>query len=155
MELIAVLEFHDLGDAFSKERTVSLPPYDCFIDLLPGAPLASSRLYNKPEREAIERYINELLASGLVRSSSPPVGAGFFFDKKKDGTLKPCIDDQILNEIIIRNKYPLLLLYAAFTPLHQARIFNTSIYHLVTISDECKTAFNTPLGHFEFMAMPF
>lgn len=68
--------------------------YDCIIDLLPGAPLPSSRLYNlsRPEHEAMERYISKSLVSGLVRPLSSPVGTGFFFVQKKDGILRPCID---------------------------------------------------------------
>lgn len=55
-------DYHDLGQVFSKGRAQLLPPhcpYDCGIDLLPGAPLPSSCLYSisKPERESMERYI--------------------------------------------------------------------------------------------------
>lgn len=111
---------------FSKQRALSLPPhlpYDCAIDLLPGALLPSSRLYHlsRPEPEAMESYINESLASSLIVPSSP-VGAGFFF-VKKDGTLCLCIDYRGLNDITVRNKYPLLLLDAAFAPLQGAKIF--------------------------------
>uniref|UniRef100_A0A674PMU1 Gypsy retrotransposon integrase-like protein 1 n=1 Tax=Takifugu rubripes TaxID=31033 RepID=A0A674PMU1_TAKRU len=159
-------DYHDLGEVFCKQRALSLPPhrpYDCAIDLLPGATLPSSRLYNlsRAEREAMENYIGESLASGLIRPSSSPVGAGFFFVQKKDGTLRPCIDYRSLNEITIKNKYPLPLLDAAFAPLHRAQVFSKldlrSAYHLVQIreGDEWKTAFNTPLGHFEYLVMPF
>ncbi len=40
----------------------------------------------------MEKYIQDSLAAGIIRPSSSPVGAGFFFVNKKDGTLKPCID---------------------------------------------------------------
>ena len=114
--------YHDLGEAFSKQLALSLPPhrpYDCAIDLLSGAPLPSSRLYNlsRPERETMESYIRDSLAAGIVRSSSSPVGAGFFFVGKKDGSLRPCIDYRGLNNITIQNKYPLPLLASAFEPL--------------------------------------
>ncbi|KAK7922179.1 hypothetical protein WMY93_009081 [Mugilogobius chulae] len=158
--------YHDLSQVFSKELALSLPPhrpYDCAIDLLPGAPLPTSRLYKltRPERETMERYIKDSLAAGLIRPSSSPVGAGFFFVEKKDTTLRPCIDYRGLNEITIKNKYPLPLIDSAFEPLHQATIFTKldlrSDYHLVRIrqGDEWKTAFNTPLGHFEYLVMPF
>lgn len=90
-ELSSVPEvYHELGEAFSKQHTLSLPPhcpYDCRMDLLPGAWLPSSRLYNLSslEWEAMESYISESLAIGLIRPSSSPVDAGFFFVKKKDG----------------------------------------------------------------------
>lgn len=160
------VEYHDLAEVFSKERALSLPPhrpYDCAIDLLPGATLPSSRLYNlsKPEQEAMERYIKDSLDAGIIRPSSSPVGAGFFFVDKKDKTLRPCIDYRGLNQITIKNKYPLPLINSAFQPLHSATIFSKldlrNAYHLVRIrkGDEWKTAFNTPLGHFEYLVMPF
>lgn len=54
--------YHDLAEGFRKDLAQSLPlhhPYDCAIDLLPGAPLPTSRLYSLslPEREAMEKYI--------------------------------------------------------------------------------------------------
>ena len=80
---------------------------------------------------------------------------------KKDGTLRPCIDFTGLNNITVKNKYPLPLIDSAFVPLQGATIFTTldlrNAYHLVRIreGDEWKTAFNTPLGHFEYLVMPF
>lgn len=159
-------DYHDLGEVFNKEKALSLPPhrpYDCAIDLLPGSPLPSGRLYNltRPEREAMEVYIKESLAAGIIRPSSSPLGAGFFFVEKKDKTLRPCIDFRGLNNITIKNKYPLPLISSAFEPLQGATVFTKldlrNAYHLVRIKDgdEWKTAFNTPLGHFEYLVMPF
>lgn len=158
--------YHDLGEVFSKAKALSLPPhrpYDCAIDILPGAPLPSSRLFNlsRPERETMEQYINDSLAAGIIRPSSSPLGAGFFFVDKKDKTLRPCVDYRGLNDITVKNKYPLPLLSSAFEPLQGATIFTKldlrNAYHLVRIrqGDEWKTAFNTPLGHFEYLVMPF
>ena len=158
--------YHDLAPVFSKEQALSLPPhrpYDCAIELLPGAPHPSSRLYklNRPEQLVMEKYIQESLTAGIIRPSSSPVGAGFFFVGKKDGTLRPCVDYRGLNNITVKNKYPLPLIDSAFVPLQGASIFTTldlrNAYHLVRIrkGDEWKTAFNTPLGHFEYLVMPF
>ncbi|XP_015260796.1 PREDICTED: RNA-directed DNA polymerase homolog [Cyprinodon variegatus] len=151
---------------FSKSQACSLPPhrpYDCAIDLLPGTPLPSSRLYNisQTELQALEKYIKESLATGQIRPSSSPLGAGFFFVGKKDGTLRPCIDYRGLNAITVKNKYPLPLLSSALEPVQSATIFTKldlrNAYHLVRIrrGDEWKTAFKTPLGHFEYQVMPF
>lgn len=158
--------YHDLAEVFSKHRALSLPPhrpYDCAIDLLPGAAFPTSRLYNLSalERDAMETYITESLDSGIIRLSSSPLGAGFFFVAKKDKTLRPCIDFRGLNNITVKNKYPLPLINSAFEPLHGATIFSKldlrNAYHLVRIreGDEWKMAFNTPLGHFEYLVMPF
>ncbi|XP_036003961.1 uncharacterized protein LOC110367566 [Fundulus heteroclitus] len=158
--------YWDLKAVFSKSKAKSLPPhrpYDCAIDLLPGAPLPSSRLYNisRAERQALEDYINESLATGIIRPSSSPLGAGFFFVGKKDGSLRPCIDYRGLNQITVKNKYPLPLISSALEPVHDATVFSKldlrNAYHLVRIrqGDEWKTAFKTPMGHFEYLVMPF
>lgn len=109
----------------------------------------------------METYINESLASGLIRPSSSPLGAGFFFVEKKDASLRPCIDYRGLNQITVKNKTPLPLIDPSFEPLCHALIFSKldlrNAYHLVRIreGDEWKTAFNTPLGQFEYLVMPF
>ncbi len=90
-------EYLDLRAVFSRSRATSLPPhrpYDCSIDLLPGTMPPRGRLYSlsAPEREALEKYLTESLAAQIIVPSSSPAGAGFFFVKKKDGSLRPCID---------------------------------------------------------------
>ena len=158
--------YHDLAAVFCKERALSLPPhrpYDCSIELVPNAVLPSSRLYNLslPEKKAMQEYITESLASGIICPSKSPVAAGFFFVGKKDGSLRPCIDYRQLNNITVKNKYPLPLLSSSFEPLASATVFTKldlrNAYHLVRIKegDEWKTAFNTHLGHFEYRVMPF
>lgn len=94
--------YHDLESVFSKPKAGSLPPhrpYDCSIELLNGAPLPKSRLFNLPgpEKLAMEKYFLEALSSDLIRPSSSPVGAGFFCVEKEDKTLCPCIDYRELN----------------------------------------------------------
>ncbi len=159
--------YHDLPWAvFSKSRASSLPPhrpYDCAIDLLPGTSPPKGHLYSlsRPEREAMERYIHDSQVAGIIRPSSSPAGVGFFFVGKKDGSLRPCIDYRGLNDITVKNRYPLPLMSSAFELLQGAAIFMKvdlrNAYHLVRIreGDEWKTAFNTPTGHFEYLVMPF
>ncbi len=158
--------YHDLRAVFSKSRASSLPPhrpYDCAIDVLPRTSPPKGRLYSlsRPEREAMERYIHDSLVAGIIRPSSSPAGAGFFFVEKKDGSLRPCIDYRGLNDITVKNRYPLPLMSSAFELLQGATIFPKldlrSAYHLVRIreGDEWKTAFNTHTGHFEYLVMPF
>ncbi len=159
-------EYQDLKEVFSKSRAASLPPhrpYDCAIDLLPGTTPPKGKLYSLsvPERGAMEKYISDSLATGFIRPSSSPAGAGFFFVGKKDGSLRPCIDYRGLNSITVKNTYPLPLMSSAFERLQGATIFTKldlrNAYHLVRIrkGDEWKTAFNTPRGHFEYLVMPF
>lgn len=159
-------EYLDLRAVFSRSRATSLPPhrpYDCSIDLIPGTTPPRGRLYSlsAPEREALEKYLSESIAAGTIVPSSSPAGAGFFFVKKKDGSLRPCIDYRGLNDITIKNRYPLPLMSSAFEVLQGAKVFTKldlrNAYHLVRIKegDEWKTAFNTPLGHFEYRVLPF
>lgn len=94
----------------------------------------------------MKTYIKDSLAAGIIKPSMSPLVAGFFF-VKKDSTLHPYIDFRGLNNITIKNKYALPLLSSAPESLHRATIFskldlrNTYIW---------KTAFKTPLGHFEY-----
>ncbi len=159
-------DYHDLRAVFSRSRATSLPPhrpYDCSIELLPGTMPPRGRLYSlsAPERGALENYLTESLAAGIIVPSSSPAGAGFFFVKKKDGSLRPCIDYRGLNDITVKNRYPLPLMSSAFEILQGAKVFTKldlrNAYHLVRIKegDEWKTAFNTPIGHFEYRVLPF
>ena len=159
-------EYLDLKAVFSKARATSLPPhrpYDLAIELLPSTSPPRGRLYSlsSPETAAMNKYICESLAAGIIRPSSSPAGAGFFFVGKKDGTLRPCIDYRGLNNITVKNRYPLPLMSSAFELLQGAKIFSKldlrSAYHLVRVreGDEWKTAFNTPSGHYEYLVMPF
>ncbi len=81
--------------------------------------------------------------------------------KKKDGSLRPCIDYQGLNDTTVKNRYPLPLMSSAFKILQGAKVFTKpdlrNAYHLVRIKegDEWKTAFNTPIGHFEYRVLLF
>ncbi len=160
------MEYLDLKEVFRKSRAASLPPhrpYDCAIDLLPGKSPPKGKLYSLsiPEREAMEKYSSDSLAAGFIRPFSSPAGAGFFFVGKKDGSLRPCIDYRELNNITVKNTYPLPLMSSAFERLQGASVFTKldlrNAYHLVRIrkGDEWKTAFNTPRGHFEYLVMPF
>ena len=66
---------------------------------------------------------------GIIRPSSSPVGAGFFFIGKRDGGLHPCIDYQALNTITENNKYPLPLINALFEPLQATTMFSKLDLH--------------------------
>uniref|UniRef100_A0A146SAR5 Gypsy retrotransposon integrase-like protein 1 n=1 Tax=Fundulus heteroclitus TaxID=8078 RepID=A0A146SAR5_FUNHE len=159
-------EYHDLREVFNKAKATSLPPhrpYDCAIDLLSGTTPPRGRLYSlsAPESQAMQEYINDALRAGIIRPSSSPAGAGFFFVGKKDGSLRPCIDYRGLNNISVKNRYPIPLMNSAFDQVQRAKVFTKldlrNAYHLVRIreGDEWKTAFNTPTGHYEYLVMPF
>ncbi|KAL0171115.1 hypothetical protein M9458_031427, partial [Cirrhinus mrigala] len=159
-------EYHDLLEAFSKVRATQLPPHrpgDCAIELMPGAVPSRGRIFplSQPESEAMENYIKEELAKGFIRPSTSPASAGFFFVKKKDGGLRPCIDYRSLNEITVKYRYPLPLVPPALEQLRSAKYYSKldlrSAYNLIRIreGDEWKTAFSTTAGHYEYRVMPF
>ena len=56
------------------------------------------------------KYVQESLAAGIIRPSSSPARAGFFFVGKKDSSLRPCIVYRGLNDLTIKNRYPLPLI---------------------------------------------
>lgn len=131
------------------------------MPLLSCATFPSGHLYNlsRPKHEPIESY--DSLASGLIVPSSSMVGAGFFFFvKKKDSTLRSCIDYHVLIELIIRNKCQLPL-DAAFATFQEVFIFTKldlrNAYHLVCICsrDVWKKLFKTLIGHFDYRVMLF
>ncbi len=159
-------EYHDLAEAFSKVKALHLPPHrasDCAIDLLPGSQPPKGRVFplSQPEAEAMKSYIEEELAKGFIRPSTSPASAGFFFVKKKDGGLRPCIDYRSLNSITCKFRYPLPLVPSALEQLRRARYFTKldlrCAYNLIRIreGDEWKTAFSTTTGHYEYLVMPF
>ncbi|XP_073701959.1 matrix-remodeling-associated protein 5 [Garra rufa] len=159
-------EYHDLLEAFSVLKATTLPPHrpgDCAIDLKPGAVTPHGRIFplSQPESEAMEKYIQEELAKGFIRASTSPASAGFFFVKKKEGGLRPCIDYRSLNEMTVKYRYPLPLVPPALEQLRSARFYTKldlrSAYNLIRIreGDEWKTAFSTTSGHYEYRVMPF
>ena len=90
-----------------------------------------------------------------------PWGAPVLFVKKKDGTLRLCIDYRQLNKVTVKNKYPLPRIDDLFDQIRGASVFSKmglgSGYHQVRIKDEDihKTTFRTRYGHYEFVAVPF
>ena len=90
-----------------------------------------------------------------------PWGAPVIFVKKKDETLRLCIDYCQLNKMTIKNRYPLPRIDDIFDQLHGATVFSKidlrSGYHQVRIKDEdiFKTTFRTRYGHYDFVVMPF
>ncbi|KAL0192201.1 hypothetical protein M9458_010497, partial [Cirrhinus mrigala] len=159
-------EYRAYQDVFSKLAVTHLPPHrpwDCAIDLLPGAQLPKGRIYplSIPERQVMENYITEALNQGFIRPSTSPAASSVFFVGKKDGGLRPCIDYRQLNSQIIQQPYPLPLVRAALEELRGSQVFTKldlrSTYNLVRIreGDEWKTAFITPTGHYEYLVMPY
>lgn len=105
--------------------------------------------------------LEELLAKGLIRPSVSPWGAPVLFVKKKDGTLRLCIDYRMLIKVTIKNKYPIPHIEDLFDQMKGAAVFSKIDlwlgYHQLIIKEEdiLKTAFRTRYGHYEFIVVPF
>ncbi|XP_058071169.1 uncharacterized protein LOC131220227 [Magnolia sinica] len=143
-----------------------LPPkraMDFSIDLLLGtAPISLSQYRMPPcEMEELRKQIDDLLTQGFIRPSVSPWGAPVLFVKKKDGSSRLCIDYRRLNQVTVKNKYPLPHIDDLFDQLKGAKYFSKidlrSGYHQLRVRDEdvSKTAFRTRYGHYEFLVMPF
>jgi hypothetical protein len=109
----------------------------------------------------LKKQIDELLEKGYIRPSSSPWAAPVLFVEKKDGTKRMCIDYESLNEVTIKNKYPLPRIEDQFDQLRGANVFSKidlrSGYHQLRIRplDIPKITFITKYGLYEFMVMSF
>ncbi|KAD4385747.1 hypothetical protein E3N88_25916 [Mikania micrantha] len=138
-------------------------PVEFRIDLIPGAtPVAKSPYRLAPsEMQELSNQLQELLDKGFIRPSYSPWGDPVLFVKKKDGSFRMCIDYRELNELTIKNRYPLPRIDDLFDQLQGAQYFSKidlrSGYHQLRVQDEDipKTAFRTRYGHYEFLVMPF
>jgi hypothetical protein len=95
------------------------------IELKPGMAPISRRSYRMPLNELAElkTQLQDLLEKGFIRPSSSPWGCPAIFVKKKDQTLRMCVDYRSLNEVTIKNKYPLPRIDILFDQLTGARYF--------------------------------
>ena len=152
-------------DVFPEELP-GLPPereIDFPIELVPGTAPISRAPYRMSASELAElkKQLAELLDKGFIRPSASPWGAPVLFVKKKDGSLRLCIDYRQLNQMTVKNRYPLPRIDDLFDQLQGAAVFSkidlrSGYYQLrVRPEDVPKTAFRTRYGHFEFLVMPF
>jgi hypothetical protein len=76
------------------------------------------------ELEELKKQLKELLDKQFIHPSSSPWGAPMIFVEKKDGTQRMCVDYRALNEVTIKNKYPLPRIEDLFDQLKGARVFS-------------------------------
>jgi hypothetical protein len=155
----------EFKDVFPKELP-GLPPereLDFTIELKPGADPISKTPYRMtaPELCELQMQLKELLDLGLIRPSVSPWGAPVIFVKKKDGSLRLCIDYRDLNRATVKNRYPMPQIDDLFDQMKGQMVFSKidlrSRYHRLRIKegDIPKTAFQTRFGHYEFFVVPF
>jgi hypothetical protein len=113
------------------------------------------------ELAELRTQLQDLLEKGFIRPSSSPWGCPAIFVKNKDQTLRMCVDYRPLNEVTIKNKYPLLRIDLLFDQLVGAKVFSKidlcSGYHQIRVrlEDIPKTAFTTRYGLYEYLVMSF
>ncbi|KAL0291142.1 UNVERIFIED_CONTAM: Transposon Tf2-12 polyprotein [Sesamum calycinum] len=155
----------DFPEVF-PDNLPGLPPHrevDFTIETLPGvAPISIAPYRMAPvELQELKKQLEELLEKGFVRPSTSPWGAPVLFVKKKDGSMRLCVDYRQLNRVTVKNKYPLPRIDDLLDQLKGATTFSKidlrSGYWQLRIAenDILKTAFRTRYGHYEFLVMPF
>nr|CAE03619.3 OSJNBb0003B01.10 [Oryza sativa Japonica Group] len=152
-------------EVFPEDLT-TMPPkreIEFRIDLAPG----TAPIYKRPYRMAanelaeVKKQVDEQLQKGYIRPSTSPWGAPVIFVEKKDKTKRMCVDYRALNEVTIKNKYPLPRIDDLFDQLKGAKVFSKidlrSGYHQLRIREEDipKTAFTTRYGLYECTVMSF
>jgi hypothetical protein len=161
-ELPVVTEFPDV----LPEELPGMPPdrdIEFVNELKPGTTLIYKTPFRMttPKFVELKEYIKELLEKGFIRPSSSPWEAPLIFVPKKDGTQRLCMDYHVLNEVTIKNKYPLPRIDDLFDQLHGACVFSKidlqSRYHQLKVQ-ECdipKSALVSRYGLYEVTVMSF
>lgn len=161
-EFKEIFEEAEGEDALPEHR-----PWDLEIKLREGTFPTFKPMYRmrQNEKKVLEDYVRDKLKKGHIRPSRSPAGYPVLFVPKpnKHGvpTLRMCVDYRQLNEITIKNRYPLPLIADLTDVLQGAQIFTAidlrDSYALLRIKegDEWKTAFRTPYGHFEYQVVPY
>ncbi|CCG84601.2 protein of unknown function [Taphrina deformans PYCC 5710] len=158
--------YHQFSDLFSKGKADVLPnhgKHDHTIPLEPGQGPPFGPLYGMTQQElgTLKEYIDDNLSKGFIRQSSSPAGAPVLFVKKKDGSLRLCVDYRGLNAITIKDRAPLPLIKETFDCIRGSTVFTCldlrGAYNLLRVAagEEWRSAFRTRYGLFEYCVMPF
>ena len=154
----------ELPDVFPEELP-RVPPereVDLSIEVAQGTtPISMAPYRMAPTKlKEFKTQLQMLLDKGFIRPSISPWGAPVLFVKKKDGTLRICIDYRQINKVTVKNKYLLPRIEDLFDQLKGESVFSKidlpGYYQLqVKEVDVSKTTFRTHYGHYEFLVMPF
>jgi Reverse transcriptase (RNA-dependent DNA polymerase)/Aspartyl protease len=159
--------YKECMDIFEKQTFDELPPHrpwDHAIDIVKGADIhIDAKLYPLAPRqqEELDKFLEENLSTGRIRPSRSPLSSSFFFVDKKDGKLRPTQDYRKLNDITIKNRYPLPLIPELVDKIKNDQYFSKFDIRWgfnnirIKAGDEWKAAFKTNRGMFEPLVMFF
>ena len=138
-----LLEYSDYADVFLFDLAMELPENtgikENAIQLVQGKQPPYKPIYSLSlvELETLKTYIETHLKTWFIRPSKSPAGAPILFNKKPDRSLRLCVDYQGVNDLTIKNRYPLPLIGKSLDRLGQAKQFTqldlTSAYHWMRI----------------------
>ncbi|KAL2240154.1 UNVERIFIED_CONTAM: RNA-directed DNA polymerase [Sesamum indicum] len=156
-------EFEDvMPDELPRKLPLKMA-VDHEIELVPGTkpPARVPYRMSQPELVKLRKQLKDMLESGIIKPVKSPYRASVLFQKKADDSLSMCCDYLALNNITVKNKYPIPLVGDYFDRLSRAKYFMKidlrSGYWQVRIKegDEAKIKVVTRYGAFEFLVMPF
>jgi hypothetical protein len=152
---------------YDKKEAEELPPHreedDIKIELKPGTTPKAQKAYNMSvdQLRVLKKYLTDELRKGYIRTSTSPAASPVLFAKKPGGGLRFCVDYRGLNEITIKNKYPIPMIRETLHHLANARFYTkldvVAAFNTLRVreGDEWLTAFNTRYGLYESLVMPF
>ena len=165
---IVLLELHSRLPGFDIEKARAMPetrkPYNFTIQLKEGKELprfAKPYWLTPAQMEEAKKQIEELERCRMISPSKSCIGAPLFFVPKKDGTQRMCIDYRALNDITVKDAYPLPNMEALLESARGATVFSKldlrSAYNMIPIEpeDRWKTAFITPWGLYQFNVLHY
>jgi transposase InsO family protein len=156
----------EYADVFPEKLPAELPPMrgvEHGIELKPGSrppPVRPLRQQSAKDAAVIDEWLQKGVASGQLRSSHSPYGSMLVIVKKKDGSPRVCVDYRALNDLTVKNKYPLPLMEELFDRVQGAKFFSTldlmdGFYQIRLPDEDCeKTAFRTAFGSYEYTVLP-
>ncbi|GKF37113.1 putative nucleotidyltransferase, ribonuclease H [Tanacetum coccineum] len=151
---------HVINTSSEKKIVEDVPIVNEFLDVFP------KELSGIPPERKVEFRIDLIPSATPIAKTSYRLApsswrAPILFIKKKNGSMRMCIDYRELNKFTVKNVYPLPRIDDLFDQIQDAKWFSKTDlclgYHQLKVREEDipKTAFRTRYGHFEFIVMPF